>query len=304
MRKKIICLAGPTGSGKSAIAARLGNMLGGEVLNADSRQVYAAFPVITAQPGKEELLLCPHRLYGFLDLRDRISAGRYARLAADNIEDLLAGDRTPVLTGGTGLYFRALLEGLADIPPVGEEIRLKWQERCAALGSAELYLELSACDPVYAKKIHPHDRQRITRALEVYEGTGRNFTWWHERGRGQNNFEHVYLGVEMDLEELTPRLNRRIDLMLEQGALEEARRAMEHCAEQTAPGWSGIGCAELYRAAAGSISLEEARSLWQKRTRAYAKRQITWFRAERGLRRLRPEQFADLSSLLEQIKAF
>ena len=299
-RKKIICLVGPTGSGKSAIAARLGYALNGVVINVDSRQVYADFPLITAQPGTAEQKLCPHLLYGFLDSRKKISAGEYARLARKYMEESWAQGHRPILAGGSGLYLRALLRGLADIPPVDEDVRRKWQERCAALGSAELHRELAALDPERAAAIHPHDRQRVTRALEVRESTGKTLSWWQKNASpGTRDTERIILGLDMSLAELEPLLERRIDLMLEQGALEEAGRGKERCPDPDAPGWSGIGCAELWRVLAGTLSLEEARALWLKNTRAYAKRQITWFRAEKEIVWRRPEQFDNLAQVMD-----
>ncbi|MCL1916368.1 MAG: tRNA (adenosine(37)-N6)-dimethylallyltransferase MiaA [Desulfovibrionaceae bacterium] len=298
---KILCLAGPTGSGKSRIAARLGELLGGTVINADSRQVYADFPIITAQPGETERGLCPHLLYGFLDCREKISAGHYFRLARPRLEEELAAGRLPILTGGTGLYFRALLSGLADIPQVDAEIRRKWQERCAILGSPELHRELSALDPEYAGKIHPHDRQRITRALEVREATGRPLSWWLRNRTKSPGLACLYLGLELNLAELEPLLRGRIETMLDNGGLEEARQALERCPDPSAPGWSGIGCAELYRFLTGELVLDEAKELWIKNTRAYAKRQLTWFRAEKAIIRRRPEDFGDLEWVRERL---
>jgi tRNA dimethylallyltransferase len=301
--KKLICLAGATGSGKSAIAARLGRELGGVVVNADSRQVYADFPIITAQPEAEERGRCPHLLYGFLETARAISAGAYARLASGRLRELLDQGVTPIVTGGTGLYFQSLLRGIADIPPVPADIRRKWQEKCAQLGSAELYRELLALDPAYAAKIHAHDSQRVTRALEVLEATGKNFSWWHKHSAGRPRFEYLYLGVRLELSALEPRLERRIALMLEKGALEEARAALERCPDPAAPGWSGIGCAELYRTLNGALTLEEAKKLWLKHTRAYAKRQLTWFKAEKEICWHSPERFANMEALATGIRA-
>lgn len=289
--KKIICLAGPTGSGKSGLAARLGAALGGEVINADSRQVYADFPIITAQPGPEELALCPHHLYGLLPPEKKMSAGQYARRAEDMIREVLERERTPILVGGTGLYFRALLRGIADIPQVSKEIRKKWQDRAAAEGSPALHRELAAVDGAYAARIHPNDRQRVTRALEVFEATGRSFSWWHQHSPLTGSFDYLYLGVGLPLAELEPLLGRRIDQMLEAGAVAEAEAALKKCADPKAPGWSGIGCAELYRHLAGKLDLDDARALWRRNTRAYAKRQLTWFRAEPEIRWFTPRDY-------------
>lgn len=278
----IICIAGPTGAGKSAVAAALAEAIGGAVVNADSRQVYADFPIITAQPGAAELACCEHLLYGFLPATDKISAGKYVQMAGEAIAALGAAGKTAVLVGGTGLYFRSLLAGIADIPQVDPQIHQKWQDICAEQGSQTLHVRLAHLDPDYAAKIHPNDRQRITRALEVHEGTGRTFSWWH-RQTASAGYSALYLGIGLTLEELEPLLKARITLMLKAGALEEASLALKICSDPTAPGWSGIGCAELYRHLSGELSLDACLELWFRNTRAYAKRQLTWFRGEKRI---------------------
>ncbi len=275
----VICLAGPTGSGKTAAALLLARALNGEVINADSRQVYADFPLITAQPSPEERAACPHHLYGFLPATHKVSAGQWAAQAAARARELLARGRTPLLVGGTGLYFQTLLRGIADIPALDPTVSARLEARLKAEGAPALHAELRKADPAYAARIHPNDRQRIVRALEVLEGTGRPFTWWHENAMSAPLCRGPLLVLNADLAWLEPRLARRLDLMLAAGALDEARRARALCDDPAAPGWSGIGAAEALAHLQGRISLEECRRLWLRNTRAYAKRQLTWFRA-------------------------
>lgn len=298
---RVLCLVGPTGAGKTAAALRLAEVLGGEVINADSRQVYRDFPIITAQPSPEERAACPHHLYGFLESGEKISAGQWAARAAAAAAGLQERGVVPILVGGTGLYFKALLEGIADIPPVDPAVTASLTGECAACGPEVLHTRLCDVDPVYAARIHPHDRQRIIRALEVAQGTGRTFSWWHAHAPAEPLCIGPRLGLRTDLAALTPRLERRIDAMLAAGALKEARRAREHCDEPAAPGWSGIGCAELYRHLAGDLSFEEARTLWLRNTRAYAKRQLTWFRADPHLKWCAPD---DERTLLQLVRRF
>ncbi|MCL1939057.1 MAG: tRNA (adenosine(37)-N6)-dimethylallyltransferase MiaA [Desulfovibrionaceae bacterium] len=288
------CIVGPTGAGKTAAALALAEALPLSVVNADSRQVYADFPLITAQPSAIERALCPHVLYGFLATEEKLGAGEYARLAGETLREIAAWNRVPVLVGGTGLYFRALLEGLAPIPEIPPEIAAAWQERCRKEGSQALHALLTERDPAYAAKIHPHDRQRITRALEVHEATGKAFSWWHDRASPQSPYRSCKVGIGLELAELTPVLAWRIDTMLERGALEEARAALERCPDAHTPGWSGIGCAEVYGYLTGQLTLEECRALWFKNTRAYAKRQLTWFRADKDIRWFRPERTREI----------
>lgn len=295
----VICLAGPTGAGKTAAALCLAEALHGEVINADSRQVYADFPLITAQPSPEERARCAHHLYGFLPATQKISAGQWAAQAAAKARELLARGRTPLLVGGTGLYFQALLRGIAQIPPVDPAIGIRLERRLELEGAPALHAELAAADPGYAARIHPHDRQRIVRALEVLQGTGRPFSWWHAHAMSPPLCRGPLLVLNADLNWLEPRLARRLDGMLAAGALEEARRAREHCDDPTAPGWSGIGAAEALAYLQGRISLEQCRSLWLRNTRAYAKRQLTWFRAQAEALFLPPD---DPSAALTQAR--
>ena len=180
----VICLTGPTGTGKSAAALHLAEVFGGVIINADSRQVYHDFPVITAQPGQEELARCPHALYGFLETNERINAGRWTSLAEKAVCEALSAGRLPILTGGTGLYLRALLDGMADIPPVPESIHSALLLACQEHGSAAMHERLRIADPVSAGRLHPNDRQRILRALEVYESTGKPLSWWQTEHAG------------------------------------------------------------------------------------------------------------------------
>ncbi len=285
----VICLAGPTGSGKTAAALALAAALDGEVVNADSRQVYADFPLITAQPSPEERASCPHHLYGFLPTENKISAGRWAEAAVNMVRDILARGKTPLLVGGTGLYFQALLRGMAEIPPVDPQLTAAITARVDAQGAPALHAELAQADPAYAAKIHPNDRQRIIRALEVCQSTGRPFTWWHSNSMSTPLCVGPLLALDASLAWLEPRLARRLDLMLAGGALDEARAAMSHCADPAAPGWSGIGCAEALAHLQGRLSLEDCRSLWLRNTRAYAKRQLTRFRARPEAQWLPPD---------------
>lgn len=279
----VICLAGPTGAGKTALALALADKLGGEVINADSRQVYADFPLITAQPSPEERARAPHHLYGFLPTEQKISAGRWADMAAAKAREVWGRGRVPLLVGGTGLYFQALLRGMAAIPAIPAEVARQLSARLAASGPEVLHAELARADPAYAARIHPRDRQRILRALEVLVGTGKTFSWWHSHAMSAPLCAGPLFVLDASLDWLAPRLSRRLDAMLAAGAVEEARTALARAPGAACgvrlPGWSGIGCAELLDHLEGRTSLPACRSRWLANTRAYAKRQLTWFRA-------------------------
>lgn len=286
MLKRAVCLVGPTGAGKSAVALRLAERFRGTVINADSRQVYRAFPVITAQPTPDDQARCPHRLYGFLETASRMSAGAWGELALRTMKEA----SLPILVGGTGLYLRALFDGIVEIPPIPEELLRRLREACLREGSAALHRRLANLDPVYAARIHENDRQRIVRALCVYESTGKTFSWWHDQTPPPREMDVLRLGVRLPLDELTPLLVRRIDLMIREGAVEEARREYAIHPDASLPGWTGIGCRELHQYVRGEASMDETRILWAKNTRAYAKRQLTWFNADARIHWFSPGQ--------------
>lgn len=293
-KAKVLCLLGPTGAGKTAAALLLAEQLNGAVINADSRQVYEDFPCITAQPSAAEQACCPHYLYGFLPTAEKISAGQWVAKAQERILALHSQGRTPILVGGTGLYIKALLEGIAEIPTVDAALSARLMADCAARGPQALHRQLADIDPVYAARIHPNDRQRIVRALEVWEGTGKTFSWWHTHAMPEPLCEGLRLGLDWDLTALTPRLMQRIDIMLAEGAVDEARAAWDKCPDAQAAGWTGIGCVEVLDVIQGRRSLDESRMLWAANTRAYAKRQLTWFRADTHIQWFGPHQLADL----------
>jgi tRNA dimethylallyltransferase len=266
------------------MALALAEALGGEVINADSRQVYADFPVITAQPAEAERARCPHHCYGFLPTARKTSAGRWAEAACGAARAALSRGKAPLLVGGTGLYFQALLRGMADIPAPDPSVGAALEARLEAEGLPPLHAELVRVDAAYAARVHPNDRQRILRALEVFHATKRPFSWWHAHAGTRALCAGPLIVLEAGLNDLTPRLARRIERMIAGGAFEEVRRALLACPDTAAPGWSCIGAAEALACLRGEIGREECARLWLKNTRAYAKRQLTWFRARTGAR--------------------
>jgi tRNA dimethylallyltransferase len=279
----VVAIAGATGTGKTGAALHLARKFGAGVVNFDSRQVYRSVPLITAQPSPEERAVCPHRLYGFLDLTETMHASRFARLAHAALAETAAAGLLPVLVGGTGMYLKAILEGLSPIPDVDPEVRSRVLAECAEKGPNRLHAELAPVDPEAAARIHPNDSQRICRALEVYLSSGRPLTEWQRQKGDVPPYRVLKVGLHRELDELTVDLARRIDIMVEQGALEEIREAWEEVPDRNAPGFSGIGCPELLAHLHGECSLESAKAQWLKNTRAYAKRQRTWFKRDREI---------------------
>lgn len=277
----IVCILGATGTGKSEAALALASEFSGCIINFDSRQVYEDFPITTAQPSAEDLALAPHRLYGFLPTDRPMSAGDFVEIARKAVADAKKQGMLPILVGGTGLYLRSLLTGLAPIPEIPPKIRKDVQRLCDEQGAPALHEKLSRVDPEFAAGVHPNDRQRITRGLEVYQATGKPLSWWHGQPPDPvPAYRALKLGIWIDLEDLKPRLAKRIELMLRAGALDEVRAARLKCPDENAPGFTGIGCAELLDVVLGKISLDQAKQVWLKNTRAYAKRQATWFKKE------------------------
>ncbi|MBI9110483.1 tRNA (adenosine(37)-N6)-dimethylallyltransferase MiaA [Maridesulfovibrio ferrireducens] len=287
-RKPVVCILGPTGAGKTATSLGMAKRFPARILNFDSRQVYKDFPIITAQPSPEERAVCPHELYGFMPTTGIITVADFIELAHEKIEHSV--DELPILVGGTGLYLKALTSGLAPIPDIPDEIRARVRKRAEEEGSAALFEELQKVDPEYAKRTHPNNKQRNSRAIEVYEGTGKNFTWWHNREVPPSSYRFLKIGIKVNLDDLTPLLNRRIDQMIAAGAIDEARRAWDICPDESAPGWTGIGCSELLAFIKGDIDIDEAKLLWAKNTRAYAKRQLTWFNREKDIHWFSPDE--------------
>ncbi|MFO8032884.1 MAG: tRNA (adenosine(37)-N6)-dimethylallyltransferase MiaA [Desulfohalobiaceae bacterium] len=297
--QRVICVLGPTGTGKSSLALHLARKLPLQVVNFDSRQVYADFPLITAQPGEEERKVCRHWLYGFLNSDQRLDAAGYSELADQVLAWIGDSGSLPLLVGGTGLYLKALLQGLAPVPQVPEEIRQQVLQRCALLGPQALHQELVRVDPELAQRLHPRDRQRITRALEVYQATGAPLSSWQKaQPQAQARYQALKIGLWPDMQQLWSKLEERIEIMLQSGAVQEVEQAWERCGQESAPAWTGIGCRELLDYILGRCFLQEAKQKWLRRTRAYAKRQLTWFKKDPEVHWLSPGQKQEILDLV------
>lgn len=297
----LVCLVGATGTGKTAAALALARALDGGVVNFDSRQVYQGLAVVTAQPTPEEQAVCPHLLYGYLPVGRAVRSGSFAGEILAAARSLHDRGLVPILVGGTGLYLRSLTEGLAPVPDIDPAVRAAVVEDCRVLGSPALHGRLAAVDPDYAARIHPNDPQRVCRALEVFAATGRTLTWWHKQTVRPAGLRVLRIGLAAKLAELTPRLARRIELMLAAGVQDEIERAYAACPDRHAPGFSGIGCPELLAVLLDGLDLDAARRDWLRSTRAYAKRQLTWFRKDAGVFWHDP---ADVRGMIDRARAF
>jgi len=277
---RAVLIAGPTASGKSALALALAERLGGTVINADSMQVYRDLRVITARPTPEEERLVPHLLYGHVDAAENYSTGRWVTDAARTLKEVEAVGRMPIFVGGTGLYFRALLRGLSDIPPVPADMRARVRGEAAGIPAPDLHAQLANIDPATAAKLRPSDRQRVLRALEVFTATGRPLAEWQEKPGAPmiepDEAAAVFLSVERKI--LWQRIDGRFDAMLESGAFDEVKTLAARKLDAALPAMKAHGVPWLIRHLKGESSLEVAAAGGKADTRHYSKRQETWFR--------------------------
>ena len=276
----IVCVVGPTASGKTRMAVELALALDGEVVSCDSMQIYRGMSIGTAKPTPEETQGVPHHMIDVADPSEPFSAGKYVEMADACVQDILSRGKTVILAGGTGLYIDSLIAGrsFAPVPSTGKREALEWQadER----GIQPLLDELARVDPESAARLHPSDRRRIIRALEIYQETGETITEHDRRTRLQPpKYRPVWLGMTFrDRADLYERIDRRVELMMQDGLADEVRALLDAGVPETATAMQAIGYKELTDALRGGEPLDEAVRLIQQRSRNYAKRQLTWFR--------------------------
>jgi len=281
---KEVLIAGPTASGKSALALTLAERIGGMIVNADSMQVYRDLRIITARPTPEEEAHVPHRLYGHIDAAENYSVGRYVVDAAAALAEARRLGRTPIFVGGTGLYFKALTHGLAAVPPITPGVRAAVRARLEAEGPAALHDELARRDPVMAARLELADRARIARALEVLEATGRSLAEWQRVGMAPvlDRVRAVTIFLSPNRDELRRRIDVRFDAMLASGALTEVKALAARGLDARLPALKAHGVPWLIRHLTGEMTLADAAAAAKKDTRHYTKRQFTWFRHQLG----------------------
>lgn len=279
--ERAILIAGPTASGKSGLALRLAERLGGIVINADSMQVYRELRILTARPTAEEEARVPHALYGFADAAHSYSAGRYAADAAQALKAAREQGLRPIIVGGTGLYFKALIEGLSPMPAVAPEVRARWRAAAIDAAPGELHRMLAERDPLMAQRLAPGDTQRIVRALEVVEGSGVSLAEWQRRPRVPvlEEAATIRIVLEPDRAALHRRIDQRFDAMMQAGALDEALQLKALHLDPALPAMRAHGVRPLLAHAAGALSRDEAVAAAELETRQYAKRQLTWARS-------------------------
>ena len=291
MRPKLVIILGPTGVGKSAVAAAVALEVGGEIINADSQEVYRHMDVGTAKPSLELRQKVPHHLIDVVDPDEEFNAALFRELAMKSAQEIWARGKRVILCGGTGLYLKALTRGLFVGPAKDPEIRGRLEQEARENGLSALYERLRRVDPDATFSIHPHDRQRIIRALEVFEQTGKAMSRWHrEHGFKEDPFETLKIGLHRERKELYDMIHRRCEGMVAQGLVEEVRGLLDRGYRLDLKPLRSVGYRHVGLYLGGEMSLDDALALMQRDTRRLAKRQLTWFRADKEIRWFHPER--------------
>jgi tRNA dimethylallyltransferase len=283
MTKQVLILAGPTASGKTALSVHAASRLRGEIVNADSMQLYKGLALISAQPSDVEKAQAPHHLFAGLDPAQRCSVGQWARMALDLIADIKARGRVPILVGGTGLYFKALLEGLAPVPDIPDPVSAQVQALFESGGLKALRAEAEAVDPVASARIEAGDRQRLMRVIAVAWAVGKPLSQLQADTHPLIDPQSV-LGVIIspDRQTLYARIEKRFERMVKDGALDEAKFMIDRNLADDLPAMKAVGLPPLMAHLAGELTLDEAIDNAKRDSRRYAKRQFTWFSNQHG----------------------
>ena len=295
--KKLIVVGGPTAVGKTAVAIELAKYFNTEIISADSRQCYKEMNIGVARPSELELKTVTHHFIASHSIEQDLSVQDFVNYALDKLNGLFATHNVVVLVGGTGLYIKALLEGLDQIPTVDPEIRSQLSKEYEEKGLAFIQEKISFLDPVFAAKGEMQNPQRIMRALEVFEQTGTSILSFQKGEKAERNFDSIIIGLDLPREILHERINLRVDQMMEQGLLEEVKSLISYRQKNAL---QTVGYKELFAFLEGTISLENAIEEIKAHTRQYARRQLTWFRKVENIQWFEPKE---VSSILQYIKS-
>ena len=301
--KPLIVIAGPTGAGKSDFAIRLAGTIGGEIVNYDSVQIYRGFDIGSAKPSPETRAAVPHHLFDIVDADEEFNAADFGRIAREVCTDIERRGHVPILVGGTFFYLRALLSGLPEMPGRNAAIRERLHRIAATpRGQARLHRWLSRVDPESGRRIAPADRQRVERALEVWITSGKPISSWRAPAPGVEEIPSIKIALSLKREQLVEAIDKRVEAMYRAGLVDETRRLLERHPATARP-FGTIGYKEAAAVIAGTMTEDAAIAETQRRTRAYAKRQMTWLRAEPGVQWLEatdPQSFAAARKLIEE----
>jgi len=301
----LLIVSGPTASGKSDLAVLLAEKYGGEVVNADSMQVYSAMRIGTAHPAGELVERVPHHLFGVVSPDINFTAADYCREARRAIALILDRKKLPVVCGGTGLYLKVLLGGINDSPPADRMLRDKLTKIAESGGNLSLHQRLMAVDPLTARRLKVNDRVRIIRALEVYQQSGRPFSEFHAGHAFSDVWCRTFkIGIEVERALLYARIEQRVDRMFANGLVDEVRMLLDAGYSPQLKSMCSIGYREVCEYLAGSMTLAETVALVKRNTRRYAKRQLTWFRKDAAINWYRyPESAGEICAAVEAFLA-
>lgn len=298
--KKIIIICGPTAVGKTHVGIELAKRYEGEVVSADSQQIWRGMDIGTAKVNLTERSEIPHHLIDIAEPNEHFDAARFVELADKAIEDISSRGKKVFVVGGTGMYLRLLVNGLCEAPSQDEELRAKIETEVEAQGLQKMHEQLREIDPESALGIHPNDHTRIVRALEIYELSGTPASEFRKmHGYAEQRYDAIKIGLNIEREELYQRINERIDHMLEQGLLDEVKTLLEKYGPES-QGLKAVGYREFVRHLQGEFSLERAVELAKRNSRRFAKRQLTWFRSDDEITWFKPDDMEGMCTHLQQ----
>ncbi len=305
MLKKIIAVAGPTASGKTALAIEIAKRIGGEIVSCDSMQIYRGMDIGTAKPTPSEQAMAKHFMIDIVEPEESFSVAEFVTMARGCIDEIIGGGKVPILAGGTGLYMDSVLENIV-FEDFGSdpELRDRLQRLAEEEGADALHALLREKDSLAAEKIHPNNVRRVIRAIEVCSLTGKTFTQVNLESRREPVYDSLIFGIEADRQVIYDRINRRVDAMLEQGLLEEVKRLFERGLGRDTTAMQAIGYKELLEFLEGAISFDEAVEKIKMESRRYAKRQLTWFRRNEKICWVRPSDDGALEEILNRCVEF
>lgn len=298
---RVLAIVGPTASGKTPLSLLVAHRLNAEIISADSRQVYRHLDIGTAKPSPEELKQTRHHCVDILDLPEEYNAGEFGIQAKKIIPQILRRGHSPILVGGSGLYLKAVFDGLFSGPGKDPELRFQLEEKLKNEGAESMLRTLERVDPSSAKKMSPMKPRRIVRALEVYYATGKPISTFHAEQEREPVFEFLQVGLEWERKELYQRINQRVDRMMQQGFVHEVEGLIKHGYSRAFNALNTVGYKEIFEYLDGTMNLDEAVELVKRNTRRYAKRQLTWFRADKRIHWLRVNGQMDFEKLTDRV---
>lgn len=301
MKRKILAIVGPTASGKTKLSIIVAEKIGGEIISADSRQVYRYMDIGTAKPSKEERERVKHYFIDELNPDEEFNAGVFGERGREIIEDIFSRGKVPIVVGGSGLYVKSLIDGFFEGPAGDWELREILYRKAERLGKGALYEELKKVDPASAEKIHPNNLKRVIRALEVYYLTGKPISQLQSEMKPEINFETVQIGLNWDRKKLYKRIEERVDMMIEQGLIEEVKRLRELGYDKNLNALQTVGYKEVFDYLDGIISYDRMIYLIKRNSRRYAKRQLTWFRQDKRIIWIDVDERTDFNELADKV---